>query len=447
MTELINTCLVKFAIMETKKLRIYSAEVTPRLEYVTGVIFSSILGIEYEITDDRRKIGNNPAIIYSGEKVNDQFVIRPSGLLSASGITEVVPEVSHVGGMPVLFATDDGSLPFDIFSAAFYMLSRYEEYLSFTPDAHGRFTGERSLAGRGGFLQTPVVDVWARYLATALVRQYPVITIRHNEFSPLLTVDVDQPFAYRSRGFLRSMGGLVKGLAGTGAKPADRMRTMTGQQDDPYDSFDYIESQAKKYGCDTIYFFPTGDQGDYDHNPSHKDHDYISIIKKYDTTAVTGLHPSYHSAGRPKTLRMETERYRHITGHSAERARQHWLLLHMPETYQAYEDAGIKYDYTMGYSDEPGFRAGIARPFLFYDLAREKTTDLTIVPFQVMDGTLRQYKLMSPEAATGVIRSIISATRSVGGLFVSIWHNTSLTESNGWEGWRKVFEETLSLLK
>ncbi|MCK7530068.1 MAG: hypothetical protein MZV63_02920 [Marinilabiliales bacterium] len=71
--------------MVTKKLRIYSPDITPRLEYVAEIIFSSVLGIDYEITDDRRKIGGNPAIIYSDEKVKEQFVIRPSGLLAASG--------------------------------------------------------------------------------------------------------------------------------------------------------------------------------------------------------------------------------------------------------------------------------------------------------------------------------------------------------------------------
>ncbi len=201
--------------MGTKKLRIYSPIITPRLEYVSGVIFSSVLGIDYEITDDRRKIGNSPSIFYSDEKVKDQFVIRPSGLLSATGVTALVPDVTHIGDMPVLFASDEGLFPFDVFSAAFYMLSRYEEYLPFANDAHGRFPGSQSLAYRGGFLQKPVVEIWARFLAGALVKRYPVITIRHNDFSSLLTVDVDQPFAYRSRGFFRSMGGLVKGITGT----------------------------------------------------------------------------------------------------------------------------------------------------------------------------------------------------------------------------------------
>jgi hypothetical protein len=109
--------------MVNRKLRIYSPSITPRLEYVAGVIFTSVLGIDYEITDDRRKIGTGPSIFYSDEKVKDQFVIRPSGLIAAAGVTPLVPVVTRIGDMPVLFPSEVGHFPFDIFSAVFYMVS------------------------------------------------------------------------------------------------------------------------------------------------------------------------------------------------------------------------------------------------------------------------------------------------------------------------------------
>jgi len=433
--------------MRTRKLWIYSPALSPRLEYVAGVIFSTVLGIKYEITTDRRKIGSKPAIIYSNEKVKNQFVIRPAGLLGETGVGNVSPEVSFIGEMPLFFETEGGSIPFDLFSAVFYMLSRYEEYLPFSPDAHGRFPGAASLAARGGFLRIPVVEIWSKYLAIELIRRYPVLTIRSNEYSALVTVDVDQPFAYRSRGFLRSMGGLVKGLAGVGARPAERIRTMAGEVPDPYDSFGYIEEKLKKSQSEALFFFPTGDRGEHDHNPSFRDRDYCEIIRRYDRIYGSGLHSSYRSAGRIRTLKTEAERYSSITGHLPVKVRQHWLLLKMPDTYRDFSEAGMTHDYTMGYHDEPGFRAGIARPFPFYDLATERATGLTVVPFQVMDVTLRKYMHLQPEAALEVIRTLIAATRDAGGLFVSIWHNTSLNECNGWEGWRALFEEMLLMQK
>ena len=94
----------------------------------------------------------------------------------------------------------------------------------------------------------------------------------------------------------------------------------------------------------------------------------------------------------------------------------------------------------MGYPEEPGFRAGIARPFYFYNIADDKQTPLKIIPFQVMDSTLCNNKELDPLKAKEVILNLINETRKAGGTFVSIWHNTSLLDNSEWQGWREVFE-------
>jgi hypothetical protein len=47
---------------------------------------------------------------------------------------------------------------------------------------------------------------------------------------------------------------------------------------------------------------------------------------------------------------------------------------------------------------------------------------------------------LDPEKSKEVILKLINETRKVGGLFVSIWHNTSLLDNEEWKGWREVFE-------
>jgi hypothetical protein len=112
----------------------------------------------------------------------------------------------------------------------------------------------------------------------------------------------------------------------------------------------------------------------------------------------------------------------------------------MPGSYNNILRTGISEDYSMGYPDEPGFRAGIARPYFFYDVTQDKLTNLKIIPFQVMDGTLYDYKKLNPENSREVVLKLIRETRNVGGLFVSIWHNTSLLDNDQCKGWREVFE-------
>jgi hypothetical protein len=94
----------------------------------------------------------------------------------------------------------------------------------------------------------------------------------------------------------------------------------------------------------------------------------------------------------------------------------------------------------MGYPDEPGFRAGIARPYFFYNVIDDQLTNLRIIPFQVMDVTLYDYKKLDPVDSKEIILRLINETRKVGGLFVSIWHNTSLLNNEEWNMWREVFE-------
>jgi len=86
------------------------------------------------------------------------------------------------------------------------------------------------------------------------------------------------------------------------------------------------------------------------------------------------------------------------------------------------------------------FRAGIARPYYFFDVSEDRQTSLKIVPFQIMDATLYDYKKTDPDVSKDIILRLINETRKVGGLFVSIWHNTSLLENQEWTRWREVFE-------
>ena len=62
-------------------------------------------------------------------------------------------------------------------------------------------------------------------------------------------------------------------------------------------------------------------------------------------------------------------------------SRFHYIKMHFPESYRNLITAGINEDYSMGYPEEPGFRAGIARPFYFYDIVEEKKCGLKITTF------------------------------------------------------------------
>ena len=94
----------------------------------------------------------------------------------------------------------------------------------------------------------------------------------------------------------------------------------------------------------------------------------------------------------------------------------------------------------MGFADQPGFRAGTARSFLWYDLERDASTALRVYPFQVMDTTLQGYMHMTPQAAVALIRLLESTIRAHGGALTTLAHANSLAAiDREWAGWETVF--------
>jgi hypothetical protein len=141
----------------------------------------------------------------------------------------------------------------------------------------------------------------------------------------------------------------------------------------------------------------------------------------------------------------EIQRLSFILGGRVVDSRQHFLRLSIPKTYSTLMKLGIENDYTMGYADNVGFRAGTARPFLWFDLNRNKITDLTIHPFVYMDGTLNEYLKISIEDSCDLIDELYKEVCKYGGNFVFIWHNETIGDYKKWNGWNKVLEHTLNL--
>ena len=132
-----------------------------------------------------------------------------------------------------------------------------------------------------------------------------------------------------------------------------------------------------------------------------------------------------------------------ITEKKIDASRQHFLKLHLPQTYLQLIKVGINHDYSMGYASQVGFRAGTCTSFFWYDLQLEKQAHLKIHPFAVMDVTLQQYLKLNPEQAITQIDELLSSVKLVDGTFCSLWHNESLSESGRWKGWKAVYDEML----
>lgn len=430
-------------------LLVFSAGITSRLKYITQLILGDLLGLKFRITSDVEEfIGSTEAkLCYYNRSISPKEChIVPSGLLYERGINIHQINIINFAGTKAMFPvyTRDSCLPFDIFSAAFYLVSRYEEYLPYIRDEHGRFSAYSSLAYQKGFLQVPVVNVWAKELGIMLTKLYPTLPIRSHHFKFIPTIDIDAAWAFRHKGFYRSLGGFIKDIKSFDLDSVKRRYDALFHKDtDPFDSYDYMHSVHRRYQLHPIYFVLFAGYDEFDKNTPVNNMPFQRLIKSLSDEGEVGIHPSYASNKNEPLLRLEIENLSGVLHREVTCSRQHFLKLHLPDTYRNLMSQDITDDHTMGFAAQTGFRAGMCTSFRWYDLEMERTTNLQIHPFAFMDGTLRDYlKIEAPDAMNHIL-PLMEAVRSVGGTFISLFHNESLSEWRRWKGWRKVYEEML----
>lgn len=428
---------------------IYSDIITSRLSFICNFIFGHILEVQHTLTDNPAEFENHqgPSINYSSKTLNNKLTIRPTQLLFEKGIKEQSIFVTQWDNVKIFFQTDDqSSIPFDIFAASFYLVSRYEEHLPFRSDKHGRYEAQQSLAYNSNFLQDPLIDQWSYILAEVIKEHFPDFHYSPGEFKYISTIDIDNAYAFLFKGISRTLGATFRSVFNLNIEDnIRRYRTLAGKKD-PYDTYDIFFDTHQKYGLKPIWFFLVGNSGKFDNNVSIDKTAYRELIKNISTQFEVGIHPSYKAFRDYDLLKREITELKEITNNDVIKSRQHFLKIHFNETYRNLINAGIKEDYTMGYGTDIGFRAGTCTPFHYYDLTKEEETNLTVYPFQVMDITLNQYKKYNVTAAISAIEDLIEKIKKVNGTFISIWHNEALSDHGHWKGWETVYREMLRLV-
>ena len=269
------------------------------------------------------------------------------------------------------------------------------------------------------------------------------------KFSFRSTIDIDQAWKFKNKGFVRNALGMFRDLVNLNIPElVERYQVLSGKQPDPYHNFEWQNSIHDRYNVDVTYFILFGNYGKYDKNISVNNGHFIRLIKYLFSNPRNkiGIHPSYASNDDKSALKNEYESLCDIVNNDLEISRQHFLIHSMFKTYQNLIGLGINEDHTMGYSTHMGFRAGIASSFFWFNLDNNKSTNLKLVPFCVMDITPMFYRKETPNQAIVSINKMIQSVSDVGGLFVSLWHNDSLSETDRWLGWRKVYANMLKQL-
>lgn len=427
---------------------LYIQDNNPRIQYISAFIGDQITGSIFEITTDQEyfKSFDGPKINYSNNKLcENEFWLLPYSLLFETGTREHSIESFSFENTIAIFKTG-GDIPFDIFAASFYLLSRYEEYLPHAKDIYERYAHENSIAFREGFLHLPVVDQWIVIFTEKLISKFPSLTVKLRRFTFIPTYDIDEAYSYQYKNFARNFAGAMKAIfRGKWNLVSERWNVLKGRIPDPFDSYFWIDQINERYNLDPIYFFLVAARnGKYDRHilPSHNA--IRKLIQQHSRRYETAVHPSWQSGHENSLLATEISTIEGMTGKKVVASRQHYIHFSLPETYRLLAENGIDREYSMGYGSINGFRASVATPFDWYDLENEQVTKLKIFPFCFMEANSFFEQEMSTDEALKELIQYYEVVKSVNGTLITVWHNTFLGTSELFKGWRESYEAFLA---
>ena len=301
----------------SSSLLIYIPTITSRHQYVFELIFKNLYQINYEITDKRdyyiqskqNKINYSKSMV-----VENELFIESNGLLENKGISEVEISIQNQNNTPIFFTTKhQDSYLFDFFAASFYLVSRYEEYLPHLKDSYNRYKAEESIAYKYGFLEKPIINIWAKNFIINLQNKFPELDVSSSDFKYISTIDIDNAYLYKGRGFVRSLAVLSRAIINFDFKAVKlALLVMSQKRKDPFDTYSFQFTLQKKYDLEVIYFVLLADYGLNDKNISHNNSHFKSLIKQLADFAPVGIHSSFGSNMITNKLSEEINRLEEI---------------------------------------------------------------------------------------------------------------------------------------
>ncbi|MBI3141264.1 MAG: polysaccharide deacetylase family protein [Bacteroidetes bacterium] len=413
-----------------------SSSVGPELLFTVDYLLGHRLGMAYTIIETA---GPGQLVeLWVGSQV---ISIPHSGFFGQleQGISAIAtPEVTGHDADCVLFPMALPQSPlweFDLLAAVYYLLARLEELAPAWPrDPHGRVLARACATHAHGGHRYPLIDIWVARLRHQL-HNLEVRGLAQESFAWWNTIDIDQVYASKGKPLWIRLSGIARALLYAHLTSAQKLAQALVGGPDPFEVLDQMKMPAQR----NLLFLLCGGTTRYDLTKSRHPSILGQFVQAHLHDFEWGIHPSYASSQHTEIIALEKHTLETLTNRPVHYSRQHFLRFTWPHTQQSLLGSGITHDFSMGFADEVGFRAGTSRPYPFFNPLSRQPTALTIVPFSTMDVTLRRYMGHTPKQAGELILHIIQTLKECHGLYVSLWHHEALAEMEGWKGWKKLY--------
>ena len=156
-----------------------------------------------------------------------------------------------------------------------------------------------------------------------------------------------------------------------------------------------------------------------------------------------GLHPSWYSFNNLDEMKRQKGALETALGHDVVSVRQHYLHYDIRVTPLVQAEAGFRYDSTLGFNDNVGFRFGTCYPWRLFDLQAEVESPITEIPLIIQDGALlnpTKGLRLDEDMAFQYVMQITEAVEKVGGILTLLWHSNAIMKPAWWNLYLRSLE-------
>ena len=375
---------------------VYTHKITPRIRYIFKHIFENMLMINLDITNDVQIFVeySGPKLSYSNKPLRDEFFIKSHSLLFEQGIIEQKLKLDFWEELPIFFFTNAKcNCPFDIFAASFFLLSRYEECMPYLKTNSGNFDSSQSISTKFDFLELPIIDLWVSKFQKQLVSNFhQIVKRKDHKASRKILLEVPLAFRYSNRSFLENLEDFISSTWKLNFKQLIiQILVLIRLKNDPFDTFDFWKEWFYKSSIKPQVFFLFSQSSSYQVTTSIFNLRFRKIIKKTGDFFSLGLLTSVKAQiDSKKQILREKNDFQKLTNRTIFDVRLSNGIVNLRKDYEMLYENEFKNDYSMGYLDQIGFRAGTATPYYFYDFSRESQLSLKLTPIFATEESLKR---------------------------------------------------------
>ena len=365
---------------------IYCNKSSPRIEYTFNHIFKFILNTKFSITYSKSDFINYKGykFSYANSQISEELFFQSIGLLDERGLENYEIKIFKWEDVKCFFKVGEKSaIPFDIFSAIFFLLSRYEEYIPHTANKQGQFNHLQSIAYKEEFLEIPLVDIWIEKFKSVLENKIKLKCkmTSNNQIKSILINSIN-PYKYTNKYPFESFLIWFKNLIKLNLwEVVEHIIVLLRIKVDPWEIDDYIKKILLASDKEILYFFSFSSESFFKNETPKTNENFKKYIKEVSDNFEVGLLPSNNAIKSSKTFQLESLNISNLVHIKVVKILFQDGLKKISQDYKNSLSLDNANDFSMGYIEAFGYRASTCSSFFFYDLSNETKTNLLVTPF------------------------------------------------------------------